>query len=66
MTDRDFESVARENQALKTWVVGILAGCEGCTSDATQWAAALGLEHGDGTPSPEVAEQISLQQGGGT
>ena len=35
------EMLLKENVALKTWVRGLLAGCEGCTNAARAWDEAL-------------------------
>lgn len=40
-----FVSLMRENHTLKTWVVGLVSGCEGCAADAASYVELMGLQH---------------------
>lgn len=39
------EGLVNENHRLKTWIAGMVVGCEGCTAEATKWAEAMGVTH---------------------
>jgi hypothetical protein len=39
--DTVLEGLVKENQLFKSWIIGLVTKCEGCTEEATRWVESM-------------------------